>query len=513
MGTRKKWTEEENAYLIENYGNTPLSDIAIFLGRPITTIQAHLQTMGIRKRRFVKEVLDVCPNGDVLANCKKHGISEHKMYRGHKHCIKCRNEYYLTHTKKYKYNKIDIDILREELNKYGYTLLSTKYGGASIPVDVVCDKGHSVKIRWNDFKKSIYKCRICSYDDNRNGLRYTIEQARDILSLRGYSLVSEIYISNNNKLECVCPNGHPISIRLNGFLNGVGCGQCFRAGASKAEKEVLSFIRGTVPSNIEILENKKGTLGNKEIDIFIPAKNLAIEYNGLYWHQVELKGKEDFEKYLLCKEKGIRYISIYEDEWIYKRVFVEHYLRNMLGIHQPKYVLRPKDITIEEVSFVDTKVLLDSFHYNGSRSASYYFGILYNNVVIGCVLLAKPTRQTSHYDIELVRMCLNPEFRIHGIWSYISKNVLKKYFAGKTIVSFSDNRRDTGGVYGHMGFVFDGTIGPDYYWCMKDRRFHKSGLRKTKEEKLSGLTETELREEQGYYKVYDVGKTRWVKFV
>jgi hypothetical protein len=53
-------------------------------------------------------------------------------------------------------------------------------------------------------------------------------------------------------------------------------------------------------------------------------------------------------------------------------------------------------------------------------------------------------------------------------------------------------------------------VDPDYYWCKGQRRFHKSGLRKTEEEKLSGKIEAELREAQGYRKIWDLGKKRWI---
>ena len=79
-----------------------------------------------------------------------------------------------------------------------------------------------------------------------------------------------------------------------------------------------------------------------------------------------------------------------------------------------------------------------------------------------------------------------------------------------SIVSFSDNRLFSGAVYEKIGFKFDGTIPSDYYWVKGIHRHHKSALRKTKEEKLTGLTETQLREAQGYKKIWDLGKKRWV---
>lgn len=77
------------------------------------------------------------------------------------------------------------------------------------------------------------------------------------------------------------------------------------------------------------MKNDKKVLNGKELDIYIPSKNLAIEYNGLYWHsdkatleKNDIPNKETrmyakyrhIEKTKLCKEKNIRLIHIFEDD-------------------------------------------------------------------------------------------------------------------------------------------------------------------------------------------------------
>jgi predicted acetyltransferase len=106
-------------------------------------------------------------------------------------------------------------------------------------------------------------------------------------------------------------------------------------------------------------------------------------------------------------------------------------------------------------------------------------------------------------------MASDPEYRIHGIWSKLLKVFCQEY-SPTSIVSFSDNRLFSGGVYEKMGFKYDGEVPPDYYWVKGGRRFHKSSLRKRGEERTSGKTERELREAQGYRRIWDLGKKRWV---
>ena len=61
-----------------------------------------------------------------------------------------------------------------------------------------------------------------------------------------------------------------------------------------------------------------------ELDFYIPKYNLAIECNGDYWHSTLVKSADKnyhLNKYLLCKEKGVRLIQIPESEWYSNKEF------------------------------------------------------------------------------------------------------------------------------------------------------------------------------------------------
>jgi hypothetical protein len=110
------------------------------------------------------------------------------------------------------------------------------------------------------------------------------------------------------------------------------------------------------------------------------------------------------------------------------------------------------------------------------------------------------------HPFELVHIAFSPEFKIYGIWIKILRMFIVGYYPS-SIVSFSDNRLFSGKVYEKIGFKFDGDVRPDYYWVMGNKRYHKSGLRKKPGEVG---TEIQLREAQGYKKIWDLGKKRWV---
>ena len=82
---------------------------------------------------------------------------------------------------------------------------------------------------------------------------------------------------------------------------------------SKNEKKIVSAI---VNNGYDVIENSRKIISPKELDIYIYDLNLAIEYNGVYYHSDLANCPNDYhlEKSLLCREKGIRLIHIYEFE-------------------------------------------------------------------------------------------------------------------------------------------------------------------------------------------------------
>ena len=66
--------------------------------------------------------------------------------------------------------------------------------------------------------------------------------------------------------------------------------------------------------NIDIKIHDR-TLLNEELDIYIPALNIGIEFNGNYWHSYPRKPHDyHLNKSINCKKIGVRLIHIYEFE-------------------------------------------------------------------------------------------------------------------------------------------------------------------------------------------------------
>lgn len=75
-------------------------------------------------------------------------------------------------------------------------------------------------------------------------------------------------------------------------------------------KQAISINSGTIKHDC------KSVISPKEIDIYLPDLQLGIEYNGTRWHSIEMGTPKDLrlKKSLLCRDRGIKLIHIYEFE-------------------------------------------------------------------------------------------------------------------------------------------------------------------------------------------------------
>lgn len=145
-------------------------------------------------------------------------------------------------------------------------------------------------------------------------------------------------------IEVRCPAGHKFATNKRYLLEGHGCAKCACITTTLAELELNAFFikKGFTP----ITRNRSVLSGNRELDLYIPDIQLAIEYLGIRYHSVEFheaskkhRGKElnldvfklnHQRKTLDCAAKGIRLISIFESEYEHDRDFVYENLEKVL---------------------------------------------------------------------------------------------------------------------------------------------------------------------------------------
>lgn len=119
------------------------------------------------------------------------------------------------------------------------------------------------------------------------------------------------------------------------------CPDCFpvTAGTSAEESDLANFIKDR--TKCKILLNDRTLIFPYELDIYIPEKNLAFEFDGLYWHSAEHKDKNyHLMKSAMCSEKNVQLIHIFENDWIYRNDIVKSRIENLLNINESRIFAR-----------------------------------------------------------------------------------------------------------------------------------------------------------------------------
>ena len=86
------------------------------------------------------------------------------------------------------------------------------------------------------------------------------------------------------------------------------CSNCRASQTSFMERFLLQALKHQLP-RISILHRDTTAIG-AELDIYIPAKNFAIEIGSWTWHGQRVS--KDYTKYLKCKEANIELLTIYD---------------------------------------------------------------------------------------------------------------------------------------------------------------------------------------------------------
>lgn len=241
-------------------------------------------------------------------------------------------------------------------------------------------------------------------------------------------------------------------------------------------------------------------------DMLVNGK-LLIEYHGLRYHSTELRDSRvvDRAKYVAAA-RHYKYMMIYADEST--NVAILDSILSAAGARKCVAV-RPQSCVVREVSYSECVEFYNTNHYLGAAPSKLHIGTFHAGRLVACMSLRAPSRQSTNYKWEIARMASVPDLRVHGLWSYLLAR-LRNFGVHGAIVTFSDNRLHTGAVYASMGMKHDGDIPQDYYWVKSNKRKHKSAMRKSANERLGVLTESELRAADGWHKIYDVGKKRWL---
>lgn len=401
--------------------------------------------------------------------------------------------------------KKSIEYVRKCFEDRGYTLLTKVYINENQYLDFICPNGHNSCITFNNFKNLQQDCGFCSPTKVKN-----IEFIREMFKSCGYRLISTDYINDMTKLSFECDKGHINYITWNDLRAGRRCSKC-NANTSLQEIDLRNSISLLAP-DLKISPNDRSIIPPYELDIYFPDKNVAVEYCGLYWHSEKSGGKDRYyhrNKYNLSLSKGIRLITVFEDEWLNHKDVVLSRILSALGLNKRLFARKLKCLEIDNKV---ANIFYEKYHLQGRTNSIKSWGLFEGDLLVSCLSVGRLSRYHASKKgkyLELKRMASIPFVNVVGGFSRLF-SVAKKYlqqtgFEG--IKSYCDNRyaNPLKPVYEQLGFTLVGETKYTPHYVLGDKRVRNQALSIRKVERGYKKSEWELRSEQGYDRIWDVG--------
>ncbi len=189
------------------------------------------------------------------------------------------------------------------------------------PMDVLPNSGKTVY--WKCEKGHEYPARIDHRNNERSGCpycsgRFAVKGENDLQTINP-TLAKEWNYEKNNPLTPIdvlpnsgkavwwkCKKGHEWPAVIASRNNGCGCPICSSGRRTSFPEYALIFYLKQY--GLEVIQSYKEK--GYELDVYIPSKNVAIEYDGDYWHKN--KAHKDLDKNTKCKKDGITLYRIRE---------------------------------------------------------------------------------------------------------------------------------------------------------------------------------------------------------
>lgn len=222
------------------------------------------------------------------------------------------------------------------------------------------------------------------------------------------------------------------------------CKVCQPINYSTGETELFESIL----VNDKYRSNRK-ILKGKELDIYMPDHNVAVEFNGNYWHSEKILKNKNYHlnKTIKCAEHGIELIHVFESEWTEKKDIVLSFIHNKLGVFD---MIIPLHLcNVKEISEYEANSFLEKNHIKGTAHSTIKIGLYYTTELVSIMTFSE-----SHIENQytLDRFCNRVNYQVIGSMEKIFRYFIETY-KPTTIISYDDRRYSEKHVYEKLGFI------------------------------------------------------------
>jgi len=349
-----------------------------------------------------------------------------------------------------------------------------------------------------DIKKKI-SSNMSNYNKENNTSRHIIHW-NSKLEKCGLTFVSK---EIGSVIEILCPNdNHSFKIHkttLNDRLanNTPICTICNPVDdlSSFKEKELFEFIQSICKYSVQ-----SSYRDGLEIDVYIDELKIGFEFNGLYWHSEKYKDKfYHIDKTNYFKDRGIRIIHIWEDDWIYKKEIIKSQIKSLIGISDRVYARNCKIYVLNDIDQAST--FLNNNHIQGFVSSVLKLGLFYGDDLVSIMTFDhfEGRKKMMQTEWNLNRFCNKKGVTVVGGFSKLLNYFLSNYSCSR-LTSYADKSWSLGEVYKKNGFLIVKDSIPDYKYIVENVRVNKSRFRTIANSPEKDIT---------YLKIWDCGKIKY----
>lgn len=304
--------------------------------------------------------------------------------------------------------------------------------------------------------------RDCHFDREKYTVDWMVEQNQtrtcpDIAKEVGcsVSLVQQYILRSGNDIVCHSP---PL-------------------GPSSVEKKVCEWLDSI---GVEYKKNDRTILRPKEIDVWIPEKNLGIEVNGVYWHSDKFAHrKQHLEKTEAVESVGGQLLHFWDLEIENRFEIIQSMVLSKLGLTDRLFARDLK--VVENPRRADVDEFFNSNHMQGSTSYKNCVALMTQDDEIVSALSYMKPRFDRKYENEIVRFSTKLGTTVVGGFSRLLSRVQG------TVMSYANRRWSTGGVYLAAGMKHIRNTEPGLCFTDGARFFSRQSQQGKKDENLMRL--------------------------
>lgn len=442
----------------------------------------------------------------VIVTCSQHGhfkVRPNALLTGHAECSACSGS---------KLNAAAFAARSKLIHGDRYDYSKSRVAGYHAIVTITCkEHGDFEQTPNNHFQgKGCPKCIGRLMSDTASFIT-----AAKLIHGDTYDYSEVEYVSAVKKVKIGCPKHGLFEQQPNNHTRGNGCSKC-SSKVSKPEIELFEMIRSFFPNAMQSVWTIIAPL---QLDIVVPDKKIAIEFNGLHYHSDRNDGKRDdyhFEKMKKTEEAGYRLIQVWEDDWKNKRTVVVKTLRHALGLSDKAEQARKCTVTLPALKNVVQ--FFTTNHLQGCPRQGVVYALEYEGRVIAAMAFHRVVSErgmaASANRWELGRYATTQA--VAGGASRLFRAFLKDHAECAEVISYSDNDWFDGKMYTMLGFRLGGIVKPDYKIVDGGLRRHKTNYKLSELQKRLGekfdplLTERENCRNNGLFRVYGSGLKKWI---